>query len=79
MGLGIWAVFLLFPIISCSACLEEERISLLDFKQGLNLTYYREGGFAVPLESWRGVNCCAWEGVGCHPRTGHVITLDLNS
>ncbi|GLJ25239.1 hypothetical protein SUGI_0483140 [Cryptomeria japonica] len=77
MGLGIWLVLLLLPIISCSACSEDERMSLLDFKKGLNFNFYREYGYA-PLESWRGLNCCAWEGVGCHPRTAHVLSLDLH-
>ncbi|XP_059077349.1 receptor-like protein 47 isoform X2 [Cryptomeria japonica] len=73
MGLGIWVVLLLLPIICCSACFEDERKSLLDFKKGLNFTSsYRK------LESWRGLNCCAWEGVGCHPRTAHVLSLDLH-
>ncbi|GLJ12855.1 hypothetical protein SUGI_0199190 [Cryptomeria japonica] len=77
MALGIWVWFLLLPfIICCSACLQEERSSLLDFKQGINITYYR--GFQLPLESWRGLNCCSWEGVGCHPHTAHLITLDLS-
>ncbi|GLJ12850.1 hypothetical protein SUGI_0199030 [Cryptomeria japonica] len=79
MGLGIWAVFLLLPsIICCSACLQEERNSLLDFKQGINFTYTRDQFQVKPLESWKGLNCCNWEGVGCHPPTAHVITLDLS-
>ncbi|GLJ12878.1 hypothetical protein SUGI_0199710 [Cryptomeria japonica] len=53
MGLGIWvSLLLLLPIVCCSACLVEERNSLLDFRQGINFTYYR--GFQLPLESWRG-------------------------
>ncbi|GLJ12854.1 hypothetical protein SUGI_0199160 [Cryptomeria japonica] len=78
MSLGVWVMFLLLPsIICCSACLQEERNSLLDFKRGINFTYYKEYQLKQPLESWRGLNCCTWEGVGCHPHTAHVITLDL--
>ncbi|GLJ55665.1 hypothetical protein SUGI_1195640 [Cryptomeria japonica] len=80
MVLGILGLLLLLPIICCSACLEKERIALLDFKQGINFTFYREYSsyfVSPPLESWRGLNCCAWEGVRCHPHTRHVLTFDL--
>ncbi|GLJ55667.1 hypothetical protein SUGI_1195690 [Cryptomeria japonica] len=78
MVLGILGLLLLLPIICCSACLEKERIALLDFKQGINFTFYREFDSSPPLESWRGLNCCAWEGVRCHPRTRHVLSLNMD-
>ncbi|GLJ25341.1 hypothetical protein SUGI_0485250 [Cryptomeria japonica] len=60
--------------MSCSsACYTDERNSLLDFKEGLNFTFSYN-----TLQSWKGYNCCAWEGVACHPITAHVISLDLS-
>ncbi|GLJ25339.1 hypothetical protein SUGI_0485200 [Cryptomeria japonica] len=60
--------------MSCSsACYTHERNSLLDFKEGLNFTFSYN-----TLQSWKGYNCCAWEGVACHPITAHVISLDLS-
>ncbi|GLJ41871.1 hypothetical protein SUGI_0866950 [Cryptomeria japonica] len=31
------------------------------------------------LSSWRGLNCCEWEGVACDYHTSHVIRLDLSN
>ncbi|XP_059066536.1 receptor-like protein EIX2 [Cryptomeria japonica] len=54
-----------------TGCLQDERSYLLDFKAGLNLSSGR-------LSSWRGFNCCEWEGVACDYHTSHVIRLDLS-
>lgn len=55
-------------------CVERERQALLEFKDGLVDNY---GG----LSSWgsgeENRDCCAWEGVHCSNRTGHVEMLDL--
>ncbi|KAK1416227.1 hypothetical protein QVD17_32016 [Tagetes erecta] len=53
-------------------CFENERQSLLTFKQGLTNTHN-------VLSTWKGVECCKWQGVGCHSRTGHVVKLDLRA
>ncbi|KAL4195865.1 hypothetical protein AMTRI_Chr04g180440 [Amborella trichopoda] len=31
------------------------------------------------LDSWKGLNCCDWEGVECHNTTYHVVGLNLSS
>ncbi|GLJ12951.1 hypothetical protein SUGI_0201390 [Cryptomeria japonica] len=51
----------------------DERNALLAFKEGLDFTSSH-----YTLQSWKGFNCCAWEGVSCHPITGHIISLDLS-
>ncbi|KAJ4807922.1 receptor like protein 9 [Rhynchospora pubera] len=48
-------------------CKEEERRALLHIKAELSCSF---------LE-WEGKECCHWERVTCHSRTGHVIELDL--
>ncbi|XP_051125147.1 receptor-like protein EIX1 [Andrographis paniculata] len=52
-------------VISCSP---KEREALLAFKRGLT----DDNG---DLSSWRGDDCCNWDGVGCRKTTGHVISL----
>lgn len=55
-----------------TACIEDERSPLLDFKGGLYLS-------SGQLSSWRVLNCYKWEGVGYDYHTSHVITLDLSN
>ncbi|GLJ16950.1 hypothetical protein SUGI_0292950 [Cryptomeria japonica] len=52
---------LLALIPHSSACYADDRNSLLDFKEGLNFT-----SSLSTLQSWKGFNCCAWEGITCH-------------
>ncbi|GLJ41859.1 hypothetical protein SUGI_0866650 [Cryptomeria japonica] len=68
----LWIIMLQSDLPISRACIKHERISLLDFKAGLNLSFGR-------LSSWRGFNCCQWEGVGCDYNTSHVIRLDLSA
>ncbi|KAJ0482767.1 putative histone deacetylase [Helianthus annuus] len=53
-------------------CIERERQSLLVFKQSLTDRHNL-------LSTWRGVECCEWQGVGCDSRKGHVVKLDLRA
>ncbi|XP_076926637.1 receptor-like protein EIX2 [Bidens hawaiensis] len=53
-------------------CIENERRSLLVFKQSLTDRYNL-------LSTWRGVECCEWHGVGCDSQNGHVVKLDLRA
>ncbi|XP_059077355.1 receptor-like protein 12 [Cryptomeria japonica] len=74
MMIIMWVLLLFAVMMSCSsACYTDERNYLLDFKEGLNFTFSYN-----TLQSWKGYNCCAWEGVACHPITAHVISLDLS-
>mgnify|MGYP004712943207 CR=1 FL=1 len=54
------------------SCILIEKEALFDLKRGLI-------DKADRLSSWKGDNCCAWDGVGCDERTGHVIKLDLSN
>ncbi|KAK9673023.1 hypothetical protein RND81_12G140700 [Saponaria officinalis] len=51
-------------------CHEAEREALLKFKQSFNDTHQ--------LSSWKGKDCCLWEGVGCDNVTSYVNRLDLH-
>ncbi|GLJ41770.1 hypothetical protein SUGI_0864510 [Cryptomeria japonica] len=68
----IWVIILHSHFPFSTGCLQHERSYLLDFKAGLNLSSGR-------LSSWRGLNCCEWEGVACDYHTSHVVRLDLSN
>ncbi|XP_015967140.1 receptor-like protein 34 [Arachis duranensis] len=52
-------------------CAEQERQALLHFKAAMVDDY----GI---LSSWKGRDCCHWNGVRCSNLTSHVISLDLH-
>ncbi|XP_059066532.1 receptor-like protein 12 [Cryptomeria japonica] len=68
----MWIIILQAHFSFSAACIKHERKFLLDFKAGLDLSSGR-------LSSWRGLNCCEWEGVACDYHTSHVIRLNLNN
>ncbi|GLJ42394.1 hypothetical protein SUGI_0878070 [Cryptomeria japonica] len=78
LNMSVGSAFLLIWIIIhfpySRACLQDERSYLLDFKAAFNLS-----SSSTRLSSWRGFNCCEWEGVGCDYYTSHVIRLDLST
>ena len=53
-------------------CLESDREALVDFKNDLK---YSKNRFL----SWKGSNCCHWEGINCKNSTGGVILIDLHN
>ncbi|XP_004507279.1 receptor-like protein EIX2 [Cicer arietinum] len=53
-------------------CVEKERKALLKFKEALILERDK-------LNSWKGEECCKWEGISCDNLTHHVTNLDLNA
>ncbi|KAH7669442.1 Non-specific serine/threonine protein kinase protein, partial [Dioscorea alata] len=56
---------------SCTACIESERMALLDFKKHVQDPNNK-------LSSWvMGQDCCSWEGVHCDNLTGNILALKL--
>ncbi|KAL6312596.1 hypothetical protein AAG906_005997 [Vitis piasezkii] len=49
-----------------------DREALIDFKSGLKFSKNR-------FSSWRGSDCCQWQGIGCEKGTGAVIMIDLHN
>ncbi|KAL9270872.1 Actin-depolymerizing factor 7-like protein [Drosera capensis] len=58
--------------LSSFKCMQAEREALLRFKGSL-------ADLPDSFSSWKGNDCCIWEGVGCNNTTGHVVKLDLQS
>lgn len=59
--------------VSIASCIKGERESLLRLKASFIDSSNR-------LASWKGTDCCNWEGVGCdHTNGGHVVKLDLRN
>ncbi|XP_039119207.1 putative receptor-like protein 8 [Dioscorea cayenensis subsp. rotundata] len=73
----LWMLLLVHLVLQqpngCFACVEQERIALLDIKSA----------FTDPLSffmSWnKSFDCCSWYGVHCSPTTKHVRHLNLAS
>ncbi|CAM0879631.1 unnamed protein product [Alopecurus aequalis] len=53
-----------------SSCIADERSALVTLRAGLSDPSNR-------LSSWKGDDCCRWEGINCSNKTGHVVRLDL--
>ncbi|XP_057762618.1 receptor-like protein 35 [Arachis stenosperma] len=78
MNASCGAILLIVMVVSMlhvgvvmSGCIERERQALLDFKAAVVDDYGM-------LSSWKGRDCCHWNGVGCSNLTAHVISLDLH-
>uniref|UniRef100_A0A2C9V615 Uncharacterized protein n=1 Tax=Manihot esculenta TaxID=3983 RepID=A0A2C9V615_MANES len=57
---------------SFTNCSKSDLLALNDFKNGLEDPGHR-------LSSWKGSNCCQWQGISCENRTGAVISIDLHN
>ncbi|XP_060670468.1 receptor-like protein EIX2 [Ziziphus jujuba] len=53
-------------------CLDSDKEALMDFKTDLHDPENR-------LSSWKGSNCCQWQGISCNNTTGAVIAVDLHN
>ncbi|XP_062114721.1 receptor-like protein 6 [Humulus lupulus] len=78
--------FLLCFSFSQPSCHDDERTSLLQFKESFIISKFasRRNTSSYPkVSSWTHEaetrNCCLWDGVECDEKTGHVIGLDLSS
>ncbi|XP_018498233.2 receptor-like protein 35 [Pyrus x bretschneideri] len=68
------------------SCRDDERTALLQFKESFIINrsaLYSDDDYPKILQ-WKlaeeqNGNCCAWDGIVCDERTGHVIGLDLSS
>ncbi|KAK7270448.1 hypothetical protein RIF29_23594 [Crotalaria pallida] len=58
--------------MSLPYCIPRERDALVKFKSTLHDPSNR-------LSSWKGNNCCQWEGIACDNVTSHVVKLDLSN
>ncbi|TVU34486.1 hypothetical protein EJB05_16321, partial [Eragrostis curvula] len=58
---------------SGKGCIEAEREALLSFKASIKRDPVNR------LGSWKGHDCCKWDGVHCSNVTGHVVKLNLSN
>lgn len=76
-----WMMLLIHHVLQqptgCFACVEEERVALLEIKSAFS----DHEGIAKPysiFDYWnKSIECCSWYGVYCSPTMKHVRHLDL--
>ncbi|KAL4625549.1 hypothetical protein ACB092_05G034300 [Castanea dentata] len=75
----LWSLLLFVQIHEHRACIEEERMGLLELKAFLK----SHTNYTKPLlPTWvyeTKDGCCSWERVNCSANTGHLINLTLSS
>ncbi|KAL4625742.1 hypothetical protein ACB092_05G046800 [Castanea dentata] len=75
----LWALLLFVQIHEHKACIEEERMGLLELKAFLkSYTNYTKPLLPTWVFETKG-ECCSWERVNCSTTTGHVINLTLSN
>ncbi|KAK7830115.1 receptor-like protein 15 [Quercus suber] len=75
----LWSLLLFVQIHEHRACIEEERMGLLEFKSFLKShTNYTKPFLPTWVYETKG-GCCRWERVNCSTTTGHVINLTLSN
>ncbi|KAK8571683.1 hypothetical protein V6N12_027759 [Hibiscus sabdariffa] len=72
--IAVLSVFLLLEGTPTNACLEHERIALLQLKPFFN-RHNRLSGW----DEVKGSDCCQWKGIECNITTRRLIGLSLNS
>ncbi|GMI64332.1 receptor like protein 13 [Hibiscus trionum] len=73
-SIAVMSVLLVLEGIPSNACLEHERIALLQLKPFFN--HYDE------LADWdevKGTDCCQWKGIECNTTNRRLVALTLNS
>ncbi|KAL4625713.1 hypothetical protein ACB092_05G045500 [Castanea dentata] len=75
----LWSLLLFVQIHEHIACIEEERMGLLELKAFLKShTNYTKPLLPTWVYETKG-GCCSWEWVNCSTNTGHVINLTLSN
>ena len=75
----LWSLLLFVQIHEHRACIEEERMGLLELKTFLKShTNYTKPLLPTWVYETTG-GCCNWECVNCSANTGHVINLTLSN
>ncbi|KAK4591038.1 hypothetical protein RGQ29_021288 [Quercus rubra] len=75
----LWSLLLFVQIHEHRACIEEERMGLLELKAFLKShTNYTKPFLPTWVYETKG-GCCRWERVNCSTTTGHVINLTLSN
>ena len=75
----LWSLLLFVQIHEHRACIEEERMGLLELKTFLKShTNYTKPLLPTWVYETKG-GCCSWERINCSTTTGHVINLTLSN
>jgi hypothetical protein len=75
----LWGLFVFLQFHGhTAACLQEERIALLELKAFLesNIIIYEDRLLLSWIDNTKS-DCCSWERVTCNSTTAHVIKLSL--
>lgn len=73
VGFVMILLFVMEGMLFCTfACIPKERQALLSFKQS-----FEDFNDSAKFSSWKGEDCCQWEGIGCDGNTGSAVKLDL--
>ncbi|KAJ3707890.1 hypothetical protein LUZ61_011595 [Rhynchospora tenuis] len=70
--LSTFLIILCAQTVPTNGCIDGERRALISLKRHIFDPANR-------LSSWKGRNCCKWQGVECHNITGRVVKLNLRS
>ncbi|XP_050285641.1 receptor like protein 21-like isoform X2 [Quercus robur] len=74
----LWALLLFVQIHEHIACIEDERMGMLELKAFLKSKTNRTEPLLPTWVNDTKSECCSWEQVRCNTTTGHVIKLTLS-